>query len=130
MAKYTCRIEADKSLYPVLLSNGNLIEQGYLEGGKYFTVWEDPFKKPWVTCRDWFQLSLKEGLTVFRDQEFSYDMGSRTVKRIADVSKLQMYQYPQVQRVLSSSYHYNIPSSYIYMDCQINMLHNELLNCG
>ena len=36
-----------------------------------------------VTCRDWFQLSLKEGLTVFRDQEFSADQGSRAVKRIA-----------------------------------------------
>ncbi|KAJ1411798.1 Peptidase M1, alanyl aminopeptidase [Sesbania bispinosa] len=227
MAKYTVRIEADKSLYPVLLSNGNLAEQGDLEDGKHYAVWEDPFKKPcylfalvagqlqsrddtfitrsgrkvslriwtpaedvpktahamyslkaamkwdedvfgleydldlfnvvavpdfnmgamenkslnifnsklvlaspetatdadyaailgvigheyfhnWtgnrVTCRDWFQLSLKEGLTVFRDQaqplylsyyEFSSDMGSRTVKRIADVSKLRNYQFPQ-----------------------------------
>lgn len=83
-----------------------------------------------VTCRDWFQLSLKEGLTVFRDQvgplsllymlcmrnqqyflfseffnviifinyrqEFSSDMGSRTVKRIGDVSRLRNYQFPQV----------------------------------
>ncbi|KAG6688560.1 hypothetical protein I3842_11G131600 [Carya illinoinensis] len=218
MAKYTCRIEAEKALYPVLLSNGNLIEQGDLEGGRHYALWEDPFKKPcylfalvagqlesrddifvtrsgrkvslriwtpaqdvpktahamyslkeamkwdedvfgleydldlfnivavpdfnmgamenkslnifnsklvlaspetasdadhaailgvigheyfhnWtgnrVTCRDWFQLSLKEGLTVFRDQEFSSDMGSRTVKRIADVSKLRNYQFPQ-----------------------------------
>ncbi|KAK4488309.1 hypothetical protein RD792_004065 [Penstemon davidsonii] len=217
MAKYTCRIEADKSLYPVLLSNGNLIEQGDLEGGKHYVIWEDPHVKPcylfalvagqlesrddtfvtrsgrkvalriwapaqdlpktahamyslkaamkwdedvfgleydldlfnivaipdylgamenkslnifnsnlvlaspetatdvdyaailgaigheyahnWtgnrVTCRDWFQLSLKEGLTVFRDQEFSSDMGSRTVKRISDVSKLRIYQFPQ-----------------------------------
>jgi aminopeptidase N len=39
-----------------------------------------------VTCRDWFQLSLKEGFTVFRDAEFSADMGSRTVKRVEDVS--------------------------------------------
>ena len=38
-----------------------------------------------VTCRDWFQLSLKEGLTVYRDQEFSADQGSRAVKRIGDV---------------------------------------------
>ncbi|XP_019241394.1 PREDICTED: puromycin-sensitive aminopeptidase isoform X4 [Nicotiana attenuata] len=236
MAKYTCRIEADKSLYPVLLSNGNLIEQGDLEGGKHFTVWEDPFKKPcylfalvagqlesrddtfttrsgrkvslriwtpaqdlpktahamyslkaamkwdedvfgleydldlfnivavpdfnmgamenkslnifnsklvlaspetatdadyaailgvigheyfhnWtgnrVTCRDWFQLSLKEGLTVFRDQEFSSDMGSRTVKRIADVSKLRMYQYPQDSGPMA---HPVRPHSYIKMD--------------
>ncbi|KAH9719502.1 Puromycin-sensitive aminopeptidase [Citrus sinensis] len=218
MAKYKCYIEADKSLYPVLLSNGNLIERGNLEGGRHYALWEDPFKKPcylfalvagqlesrddifvtrsgrkvslriwtpaqdlpktahamyslkaamkwdedvfgleydldlfnivavpdfnmgamenkslnifnsklvlaspetasdadyaailgvigheyfhnWtgnrVTCRDWFQLSLKEGLTVFRDQEFSSDMGSRTVKRIADVSKLRNYQFPQ-----------------------------------
>ncbi|KAJ6946233.1 hypothetical protein NC651_001099 [Populus alba x Populus x berolinensis] len=218
MAKYTVRIEADKSLYPVLLSNGNLLEQGDLEGGKHYVLWEDPFKKPcylfalvaghlesrddtfvtrsgrnvslriwtpaqdvpktahamyslkaamkwdedvfgleydldlfnivavpdfnmgamenkslnifnsqlvlaspetasdadyaailrvigheyfhnWtgnrVTCRDWFQLSLKEGLTVFRDQEFSSDMGSRTVKRISDVSKLRISQFPQ-----------------------------------
>ncbi|CAJ1937404.1 unnamed protein product [Sphenostylis stenocarpa] len=218
MAKYTVCIEADKSLYPVLLSNGNLAEQGDLEDGRHYAVWEDPFKKPcylfalvagqlqsrddtfitrsgrkvslriwtpagdvpktahamyslkaamkwdedvfgleydldlfnvvavpdfnmgamenkslnifnsklvlaspetatdadyaailgvigheyfhnWtgnrVTCRDWFQLSLKEGLTVFRDQEFSSDMGSRTVKRIADVSKLRNYQFPQ-----------------------------------
>ncbi|KAI6702098.1 hypothetical protein NL676_011234 [Syzygium grande] len=202
MAIYTCRIEADKALYPVLLSNGNLLEQGDLEGDRHYALWEDPFKKPcylfalvagklesrddsfitrsgrkvslriwtpsqdlpktghamyslkaamkwdedvfgleydldlfnivavpdfnmgamenkslnifnsklvlaspetatdadyaailgvigheyfhnWtgnrVTCRDWFQLSLKEGLTVFRDQEFSSDMGSRTV---------------------------------------------------
>ncbi|KAG4188721.1 hypothetical protein ERO13_A08G183600v2, partial [Gossypium hirsutum] len=49
-----------------------------------------------VTCQDWFQLSSKEGLTVFRDQEFSSDMGSRTVKRIADVSKLRNYQIPQI----------------------------------
>ncbi|XP_076895602.1 puromycin-sensitive aminopeptidase-like [Bidens hawaiensis] len=46
MSKYTCRIEANKSLYPVLLSNGNLIEQGDLEGGNHYAVWEDPFKKP------------------------------------------------------------------------------------
>ncbi|XP_075477976.1 puromycin-sensitive aminopeptidase-like isoform X2 [Primulina tabacum] len=43
-----------------------------------------------VTCRDWFQLGLKEGLTVFRDQEFPSDLGSRPVKRIADVSKMQV----------------------------------------
>ncbi|KAK6251331.1 hypothetical protein SCA6_005336 [Theobroma cacao] len=221
MAKYTCRIEADKSLYP---------------GGKHYAVWEDPFKKPcylfalvagqlesrddifvtrsgrqvslriwtpaqdvpktahamyslkaamkwdedvfgleydldlfnivavpdfnmgamenkslnifnsklvlaspetasdadyaailgvigheyfhnWtgnrVTCRDWFQLSLKEGLTVFRDQEFSSDMGSRTVKRIADVSKLRNYQFPQDAGPMA---HPVRPHSYIKMD--------------
>ncbi|XP_010255303.1 PREDICTED: puromycin-sensitive aminopeptidase-like [Nelumbo nucifera] len=236
MAIYTCRIEADKTLYPVLLSNGNLIEKGDLEGGRHYAIWEDPFKKPcylfalvagqlesrddtfitrsgrkvslriwtpvqdlpktvhamyslkaamkwdedvfgleydldlfnivavpdfnmgamenkslnifnsklvlaspetatdadyaailgvigheyfhnWtgnrVTCRDWFQLSLKEGLTVFRDQEFSSDMGSRTVKRIADVSKLRTYQFPQDAGPMS---HPVRPHSYIKMD--------------
>ncbi|XWS38342.1 hypothetical protein CRYUN_Cryun19dG0123100 [Craigia yunnanensis] len=236
MAKYTCRIEADKSLYPVLLSNGNLIEQGALEGGKHYAVWKDPFKKPcylfalvagqlesrddifvtrsgrqvslriwtpaqdvpktahamyslkaamkwdedvfgleydldlfnivavpdfnmgamenkslnifnsklvlaspetasdadyaailgvigheyfhnWtgnrVTCRDWFQLSLKEGLTVFRDQEFSSEMGSRTVKRIADVSVLRNYQFPEDSGPMAHSVR---PHSYIKMD--------------
>ncbi|OVA08651.1 Peptidase M1 [Macleaya cordata] len=236
MAKYTCRVEADKTLYPVLLSNGNLIEQGYIEGGKHYAIWEDPFKKPcylfalvagqlesrddtfitrsgrkvslriwtpaedlpktvhamyslkaamkWdedvfgleydldlfnivavpdfnmgamenkslnifnsklvlaspetasdgdyaailgvighevayaktfcrVTCRDWFQLSLKEGLTVFRDQEFSSDMGSRTVKRIADVSRLRNYQFPQDAGPMA---HPVRPHSYIKMD--------------
>ncbi|RCV32358.1 hypothetical protein SETIT_6G252600v2 [Setaria italica] len=236
MAKYTCRIEADKTLYPVLLSNGNLIQQGDLEGGKHYALWEDPFKKPsylfalvagqlgcredsfvtctgrnvtlriwtpaqdlpktahamyslkaamkwdeevfgleydldlfnivvvpdfnmgamenkslnifqsrlvlaspetatdgdyaailgvvgheyfhnWtgnrVTCRDWFQLTLKEGLTVFRDQEFSSDLGCRTVKRIADVSKLRIYQFPQDAGPMA---HPIRPHSYIKMD--------------
>ncbi|XP_022892916.1 puromycin-sensitive aminopeptidase-like isoform X3 [Olea europaea var. sylvestris] len=235
MAKYTCRIEGEKSLYPVMLSNGNLIEQGDLEGGKHYTLWEDPFKKPcylfalvagqlesrddtfttlsgrkvslriwtpvqdlpktahamyslkaamkwdedvfglqydldlfnivavpdfmgamenkslnifnskvvlaspetttdgdyaailgvigheyfhnWtgnrVTCRDWFQLSLKEGLTVFRGQEFSSDMGSRTVNRIADVSKLRTDQFPQDAGPMA---HPVRPHSYIKMD--------------
>lgn len=236
MAKYACRIEAEKDLYPVLLSNGNLIEQGDLEGGRHYALWEDPFKKPcylfalvagklesrddsfithsgrkvslriwtpsqdvpktghamyslkaamkwdeevfgleydldlfnivavpdfnmgamenkslnifnsklvlaspetatdadyaailgvigheyfhnWtgnrVTCRDWFQLSLKEGLTVFRDQEFSSDMGSRTVKRISDVSKLRIYQFPQDAGPMA---HPVRPHSYIKMD--------------
>ncbi|XP_062195376.1 puromycin-sensitive aminopeptidase [Phragmites australis] len=236
MAKYTCRIEADKTLYPVLLSNGNLIEQGDLEGGNHYALWEDPFKKPsylfalvagqlecredsfvtcsgrnvtlriwtpgqdlpktvhamyslkaamkwdeevfgleydldlfnivvvpdfnmgamenkslnifqsrlvlaspetatdgdyaailgvigheyfhnWtgnrVTCRDWFQLTLKEGLTVFRDQEFSSDLGCRTVKRIADVSKLRIYQFPQDAGPMA---HPIRPHSYIKMD--------------
>ncbi|KAJ3693075.1 hypothetical protein LUZ60_012170 [Juncus effusus] len=236
MAKYTCRIEADKEKYPVLLSNGNLIEQGDLANGKHYALWEDPFKKPsylfalvagqlasredsfttvsgrkvalkiwtpsqdvpktghamyslkaamkwdeevfgleydldlfnivavpdfnmgamenkslnifnsklvlaspetasdadyaailgvigheyfhnWtgnrVTCRDWFQLSLKEGLTVFRDQEFSSDMGCRPVKRIADVSRLRISQFPQDAGPMA---HPVRPHSYIKMD--------------
>lgn len=48
-----------------------------------------------VTCRDWFQLSLKEGLTVFRDQEFSADLNSRAVQRIDDVSHLRRLQFPE-----------------------------------
>jgi aminopeptidase N len=216
MAVYTTRIEADKSEAPVLLSNGNLIENGELPGGRHFAVWHDPHPKPsylfalvggdlacvedkfrtmsgrditlriycehgkearcgyamdslkrsmrwdekafgreydldifmivavsdfnmgamenkglnvfndkyvlasaetatdsdfasieaviaheyfhnWtgnrITCRDWFQLCLKEGLTVFRDQEFSSDMRSRSVKRIADVRGLRAAQF-------------------------------------
>ena len=48
-----------------------------------------------VTCRDWFQLSLKEGFTVYRDAEFSADMGSRTVKRVEDVAFLQTVQFAE-----------------------------------
>ncbi|MCB1652239.1 MAG: aminopeptidase N [Alphaproteobacteria bacterium] len=48
-----------------------------------------------VTCRDWFQLSLKEGLTVFRDQEFSADMNSRDAHRIDDVTHLRRMQFPE-----------------------------------
>ncbi|RJF95131.1 aminopeptidase N [Noviherbaspirillum saxi] len=222
MAKYTVMLRADKSRYPVLLSNGNLVEEGDLGDGRHYAVWEDPFKKPsylfalvagqlvcqeekyklqsgrevllqvWVeegnldktqhamdslensirwdverfgleldldrfmivavgdfnmgamenkglnifntkyvlanpriatdtdyagiesvvgheyfhnwtgnrvTCRDWFQLSLKEGLTVFRDQEFSADLigteSGRAVKRIEDVRVLRQAQFPE-----------------------------------
>ncbi|MCJ1887918.1 aminopeptidase N [Pseudomonas sp. LA21] len=48
-----------------------------------------------VTCRDWFQLSLKEGFTVFRDSEFSADMNSRTVKRVEDVAFLRTNQFAE-----------------------------------
>jgi aminopeptidase N len=48
-----------------------------------------------VTCRDWFQLSLKEGLTVFRDQQFSADQGSAAVKRLSDVRRLRAAQFPE-----------------------------------
>ena len=59
-------------------------------GHEYFHNWTGNR----VTCWDWFQLHLKEGLTVIRDQEFSSDIGSCTVKRIVDVSKFQHYQFP------------------------------------
>ena len=48
-----------------------------------------------VTCRDWFQLSLKEGLTVFRDQRFSGDMNSHAIQRIGDVRTLRTAQFPE-----------------------------------
>ncbi|MBL4762947.1 MAG: aminopeptidase N [Gammaproteobacteria bacterium] len=60
-------------------------------GHEYFHNWTGNR----VTCRDWFQLSLKEGLTVFRDQEFSSDMGSRAVKRIQEVRVLRTAQFPE-----------------------------------
>jgi aminopeptidase N len=60
-------------------------------GHEYFHNWSGNR----VTCRDWFQLSLKEGLTIFRDQEFSADMGSRGVKRIADVRYLRTAQFAE-----------------------------------
>jgi len=222
MAVYTVTLRASKANYPVLLSNGNLVEEGELDNGRHFAKWHDPFPKPsylfalvaadlvarqqrirtrsgkdhllqifvkrgdldktehamnsliasivwdearfklpldlerfmivavedfnmgamenkglnifntkyvlaspstatdenyagiesvvgheyfhnWtgnrITCRDWFQLSLKEGLTVFRDQEFSMDMSgtatARAVKRIEDVRKLREVQFPE-----------------------------------
>ena len=216
MARFTTRIEANRIDCPVMLSNGNLVEEGAVGNDRHFAVWEDPFPKPcylfalvagdlvflqdsfttrsgrvvdlriyveernadkcdhamislqksmawdeevfgleydldtfmivavddfnmgamenkglnvfnskyvlasqetatdqdylgiegvigheyfhnWtgnrVTCRDWFQLSLKEGLTVFRDQEFSSDMNSRSIQRIEDVRILRNFQF-------------------------------------
>lgn len=218
LTTYTTRISANKKDYPVLLSNGNLIDSGTTDADRHWVIWQDPFKKPsylfalvagnlavikdtysttsgrvvdlriyvepgnedkchhamvslknamqwdeqvygleydlaifmivavsdfnmgamenkglnifnskcvlarldtttdddfanvegvvaheyfhnWtgnrVTCRDWFQLSLKEGLTVFRDQEFSRDMNSRDVNRITDVKALRSSQFPE-----------------------------------
>ena len=217
MSVFSVRVSADKARYPVLLSNGNLLQQGE-EGDRHWTHWHDPFPKPsylfalvagdldcvedqfetcsgrsvnlriyvetkdvdkcghamlalqnsmrwdeqrfgreydldlfnivavddfnmgamenkslnifntscvlahadtttdqafqrveaivaheyfhnWsgnrVTCRDWFQLSLKEGFTVYRDAEFSSDMGSRTVKRVEDVALLRTVQFAE-----------------------------------
>ncbi|CAK0748482.1 Aminopeptidase N [Gammaproteobacteria bacterium] len=216
MAMFTVTLEADRTRYPVLLSNGNPAEKGELPGGRHYARWVDPFPKPsylfalvagdlaclsshyvttsgrnidlriyvqhqnrdqcehalaslkkamrwdeevygreydldvyqivavddfnmgamenkglnifnsryvlahpesatdddfegveaviaheyfhnWsgnrVTCRDWFQLSLKEGFTVFRDQEFTADMTSRAVKRIKDAQRLRTAQF-------------------------------------
>jgi aminopeptidase N len=63
-----------------------------------------------ITCRDWFQLCLKEGLTVFRDQEFTSDIRSRAVKRIADVKRLRADQFPEDSGPLA---HPVRPASYI-----------------
>ncbi len=218
LSRFTVRMEAKAADNPVLLSNGNCLEDGTLPGGRHYAIWEDPFPKPsylfalvagdlekledafttmegrnvtlriWVqkgkrerarwameslkaamrwdeerfgrtydldvfnivavpdfnmgamenkslnifndkyilaspeaatddgyeaieaiigheyfhnwtgnriTCRDWFQLCLKEGLTVFRDQEFTCDLRSRAVKRIADVRNLRARQFPE-----------------------------------
>ena len=75
-------------------------------GHEYFHNWTGNR----VTCRDWFQLSLKEGLTVFRDQVFSADLGSRGVKRIDDVRLLRSSQFPQDAGPLA---HPVRPESYI-----------------
>ncbi len=218
MASFRVRLEGDRDAFPVLLSNGNRVDHGELDGNRHFSVWDDPFPKPsylfaiaagrlasvsdrfrtrsgrnvdlhilsepenldrldhamaslkramrwdeerfgleydldvyhivathdfnmgamenkslnifnaryvladqetatdgdfeaveaviaheyfhnWtgnrVTCRDWFQLTLKEGLTVFRDQEFTSDLHSRPVKRIHDVANLMARQFPE-----------------------------------
>ena len=66
-----------------------------------------------VTCRDWFQLCLKEGFTVFRDQEFSADMRSRPVQRIRDVKRLWQRQFPEDAGQLA---HPVRPESFISID--------------
>jgi aminopeptidase N len=66
-----------------------------------------------VTCRDWFQLSLKEGLTVYRDQEFSADQGSRAVKRIGDVRGLRAAQFREDGGPMA---HPVQPKSYLAID--------------
>jgi len=78
-------------------------------GHEYFHNWTGNR----VTCRDWFQLTLKEGLTVFRDQEFSSAMGSPAVKRIEDVRTVRAAQFPEDGGPLA---HPIRPESYIAMD--------------
>ncbi|PID41388.1 MAG: aminopeptidase N [Proteobacteria bacterium] len=94
----------------VLASPETATDQDYLDiegviAHEYFHNWTGNR----VTCRDWFQLSLKEGLTVFRDQEFSADMNSRAVQRIDDVRILRQFQFkedggPMAHPVRPSSY--------------------------
>ena len=78
-------------------------------GHEYFHNWTGNR----VTCRDWFQLTLKEGLTVFRDQEFSGDMGSNAVKRIEDVRRLRGRQFNEDAGPMS---HPVRPEKYVSMD--------------
>jgi len=82
-------------------------------GHEYFHNWTGNR----ITCRDWFQLSLKEGLTVFRDQEFSQDMAgspsARGVKRIDDVRFLRQQQFPEDAGPMS---HPVRPDSYVAID--------------
>src|SRR5436309_11355675 len=75
-------------------------------GHEYFHNWTGNR----VTCRDWFQLSLKEGLTVFRDQEFSSDLGSRSVERIQAVNFLRTHQFPEDAGPMAHSVR---PESYV-----------------
>jgi aminopeptidase N len=82
-------------------------------GHEYFHNWTGNR----ITCRDWFQLSLKEGLTVFRDQEFSMDMAgtpsSRAVKRIDDVKQLRAIQFPEDASAMA---HPVRPDAYMAID--------------
>ncbi len=78
-------------------------------GHEYFHNWSGNR----ITCRDWFQLSLKEGLTVYRDQEFSADMGSRAVKRIEDVIRLRTHQFAEDAGPMA---HPVRPQSYVAID--------------
>jgi len=80
----------------VLANSQSATDQDYLGieaviGHEYFHNWTGNR----ITCRDWFQLSLKEGLTVFRDQEFSSDLGSRSVNRIKNVMTMRDHQFAE-----------------------------------
>jgi aminopeptidase N len=76
---------------PETATDFNYVSIEAVIGHEYFHNWTGNR----VTCRDWFQLSLKEGLTVFRDQEFTADLHSRTVKRIEDVRMLRTHQFTE-----------------------------------
>ena len=76
---------------PQTATDGDYYNIQSIIGHEYFHNWSGNR----VTCRDWFQLSLKEGFTVFRDQEFSSDLNSRGVKRIDDVNVLRTFQFAE-----------------------------------
>lgn len=94
---------------PETATDGDYARIEGVVGHEYFHNWTGNR----VTCRDWFQLTLKEGLTVYRDQEFSADMNSRSVKRIEDVSMLRVAQFSQDEGPMA---HPIRPDSYIKMD--------------
>jgi len=94
---------------PETATDGDYARVEGVIGHEYFHNWTGNR----VTCRDWFQLTLKEGLTVFRDQEFSGDMGSNAVNRIENVKGLRGGQFAQDAGPMS---HPIRPDSYISMD--------------
>ena len=76
---------------PDIATDGDFLNIDRVVGHEYFHNWTGNR----VTCRDWFQLSLKEGLTVFREQEFGADLYSRPVERIKEVRSLRAAQFPE-----------------------------------
>ena len=73
MASYTVTLRADKAAYPVLLSNGNLVEQGELPEGRHFAKWDDPFPKPS------YLFALVAGKLVAREQRITARATARTI---------------------------------------------------
>jgi aminopeptidase N len=94
---------------PTTATDNDLIKIEAVIGHEYFHNWTGNR----VTCKNWFQLSLKEGLTVFRDQEFTADLHGRGVKRIDDVKALRKMQFPEDAGPLAHSVR---PASYVVMD--------------
>jgi aminopeptidase N len=86
MSKFTCRIEADKQAYPVLLSNGNLLSSGDVSDGRHFAVWVDPFPKP---C---YLFALVAGQLNCKSDQFVTKSGRQVDLRIyvrgADIAKV------------------------------------------
>src|SRR5690606_31268729 len=76
---------------PATSTDRDYIQIEAVIGHEYFHNWTGNR----VTCRDWFQLSLKEGLTVYRDQEFTSDLHSRAVKRIEDALGIRTHQFSE-----------------------------------
>src|SRR5512143_446694 len=76
MAKYTVMLRADKKKYPVLLSNGNLVEQGDLPKGRHYAKWEDPFKKPS------YLFALVAGKLVCQEEKFKLDSGRKVLLQV------------------------------------------------